>query len=179
VGQSYEVDCIIFATGFETGTSSADRFGYEVTGRNGLRLSDYFADGHRTLHGFYTHHFPNFFELGLSQTGFVANFTYMLDQKARHVARLLAHAYQSGYRQIEASERSQQAWVRTIRETNDPRRTYLTHCTPGYFNGQGDLARGFFDETYGPGEIEFWKMMDAWWKTGTFEGLEFTPDKVR
>jgi cyclohexanone monooxygenase len=174
-GQSYEVDCIIFATGFETGTSSADRFGYDITGRNGQRLSDYFSKGQRTLHGFYTHCFPNFFELGLSQTGFVANFTYMLDQKARHVARLLDYAQQSGYRQIEASEQAQQAWVRTIRELNEPRRSYLMHCTPGYFNGQGDVARAFLGETYGRGEIEFWNMIDAWWKTGTFEGLEFTP----
>jgi hypothetical protein len=78
-------------------------------------------------------------------------------------------------RQIEASEKAQQAWVRTIREMNEPRRTYLMHCTPGYFNGQGDAARAFLGETYGRGEIEFWKLIDAWWKTGTFEGLEFTP----
>lgn len=71
------------------------------------------------------------------------------------VARLLTHAEQNGYRQIEASERSQQAWVRTIREANESRRTYLMHCTPGYFNVLWDVARGFFDETYGPGEIEF------------------------
>jgi hypothetical protein len=71
------------------------------------------------------------------------------------VARLLTHAEQNGYRQIEASERSQQAWVRTIREANESRRTYLMHSTPGYFNVLWDVARGFFDETYGPGEIEF------------------------
>lgn len=61
-----------------------------------------------------------------------------------------------------------------IRETNETRRSYLMHCTPGYFNGQGDVARAFLGETYGRGEIEFWHMLDAWWKTGTFEGLEFT-----
>jgi hypothetical protein len=45
---------------------------------------------------------------------------------------------------------------------------------PWLFQRQGDVARAFLGETYGRGEIEFWNMIDAWWKTGTFEGLEFT-----
>lgn len=173
-GKSYDVEIIIFATGFETGTSSHERYGYDLAGRNGCRLSDYFASGLRTLHGFYTHHFPNFFELGLSQTAYGANFTYMLDQKARHVARLLSFARRSGFRQIEASEAAQQAWVRTIYESNEQRRAYWTQCTPGVFNGQGDVSRAYWGETYGGGELEFWTMMESWWEAGTFAGLELS-----
>merc|ERR1719230_690344 len=50
-GVEYEVDCIIYATGFEVGTEYTRRSGYDVTGRNGLPLSEYWQHGVRTLHG--------------------------------------------------------------------------------------------------------------------------------
>jgi cyclohexanone monooxygenase len=53
-GVEYELDCIIFATGFEVGTSYSRRAGYEIVGRNGLTLTDKWADGMKTLHGFQT-----------------------------------------------------------------------------------------------------------------------------
>ena len=170
-GQLHEVDCIIFATGFETGTSTADLFGYDITGRDGLALSEYFANGHQTLHGFYSHGFPNFFELGLSQNGYIANYTYMLNQKARHVARLLEHANRSGITEIEPSKEAQDSWVQIIREFKQPRLAYFMQCTPGYYTGQADLSRSFWGESYEGGEIEFWNLIDDWWKAGTFEGL--------
>ena len=47
-GVEYEVDCIIFATGFEVGTSYTRRAGFEIYGRNGQTLTEYWADGPRT-----------------------------------------------------------------------------------------------------------------------------------
>src|SRR3546814_6719678 len=38
-GQEYELDCIIYASGFEVGTDYARRSGYDVTGRDGVKLS--------------------------------------------------------------------------------------------------------------------------------------------
>ena len=46
-GQEYEVDCLIFATGFEVGTAYTRRAGYEVVGRDGLTLSEKWANGLR------------------------------------------------------------------------------------------------------------------------------------
>jgi cyclohexanone monooxygenase len=48
---AYEVDCIIFATGFEVGTAYTRRSGFEVYGRDGRKLTDYWSSGLRTLHG--------------------------------------------------------------------------------------------------------------------------------
>jgi cyclohexanone monooxygenase len=48
-GVEYEVDCIIFATGFEVGAGYTRRAGYDVYGRDGRRLSDAWADGVRSL----------------------------------------------------------------------------------------------------------------------------------
>ena len=85
-GVEYEVDCIIFATGFEVGTAYTRRSGFEVYGRGGRKLTDYWSSGLRTLHGFYSHGFPNCFHLGITQNTLTPNFPHMLDEQARHVA---------------------------------------------------------------------------------------------
>ena len=66
-GVHYELDCLVIASGFEVGTSYTRRSGYDVAGRNGQLLSDYWADGMRSLHGMNVHGFPNLFILGFSQ----------------------------------------------------------------------------------------------------------------
>src|SRR5215469_12404474 len=60
-GHQYDLDCIIYASGFEVGTPFTWRSGYELTGRDGRTLSGYWADGMRTLHGIHVHGFPNAF----------------------------------------------------------------------------------------------------------------------
>src|SRR3546814_6101038 len=64
----------------------------EVRGRDGKRMTDHFANGMRTFHGFYTAGFPNFFMLGLSQNGFKPNVTDMLAEQAEHLSALIAAA---------------------------------------------------------------------------------------
>ena len=44
-GRSFELDCLIFATGFEVGSSFTRRAGYDVIGRGGMTLSQRWADG--------------------------------------------------------------------------------------------------------------------------------------
>ena len=60
-GVEYEVDCIIYASGFEVGTPFERRSGYDTIGRGGILLSDYWKDGMRTKHGMHVHNFPNLF----------------------------------------------------------------------------------------------------------------------
>ena len=79
-GVEYELDCIIFATGFEVGTVYTRRAGFEVTGQDGKTLSEHFAGGLKTFHGFSSHGFPNCFQMGgISQTGASVNLTSVLD----------------------------------------------------------------------------------------------------
>ena len=71
-GIEYEIDCLIFATGFEVGTAYTRQGEFEMFGRDGLSLTDYWSDGMRTYHGFLSHGFPNCFHMGLTQTGLAA-----------------------------------------------------------------------------------------------------------
>ena len=66
-GVEYELDCLIYATGFEVGTSYTRRSGYELHGRDGVSLSDRWADGVESLHGMFVRDFPNVFVMGGAQ----------------------------------------------------------------------------------------------------------------
>ena len=60
-GREYEVDCIIYASGFEVGTEYRRRAGFDLTGRDGVKLSEAWGEGMRSLHGIHVHDFPNAF----------------------------------------------------------------------------------------------------------------------
>ncbi|MFI6309814.1 flavin-containing monooxygenase [Nocardia fusca] len=174
-GTHYDVDLIIFATGFETGTPTASRYGYDVVGRDTVTLTDYFADGAKTLHGFLSAGFPNFFEMNLSQNAYRVNFGFMLDRKANHSSRIIAHALRNGVATVEPTVEAQSAWGETVRAAAVAYMRYMAACTPGYYNGQGDLSKSFFGDVYRVNETVFWDMIDRWWEAGTFEGLILGP----
>ncbi|GIS18124.1 MAG: hypothetical protein CM15mP120_00400 [Pseudomonadota bacterium] len=67
-GEHFEVDCLIFATGFEVGTSYTRRSGYDIVGRGGQTLSEHWQEGLRTFQGLTSHGFPNCFFLCFTQT---------------------------------------------------------------------------------------------------------------
>jgi cyclohexanone monooxygenase len=173
-GVEHEVDCIIFATGFEVGTGYTRRAGFEVYGRGGLSLADHWKDGLRTLHGFCSHGFPNCFHMGITQGTQTANFPHMLIEQAEHITALLKTARQRGARRIEPTAGAEEAWVRTIRDRPLPTRDFLAACTPGYYNNEGQLddRHGLGAEMYGGGSVEFFALIQKWRSEGALDGLE-------
>jgi cation diffusion facilitator CzcD-associated flavoprotein CzcO len=170
-GVEYEVDCLIFATGFEVGTAYTRRADVCIYGRNGLSLADYWANGMRTFHGFLSHGFPNCFHMGLTQTGLTANFTYMLNKQAEHVARLIALVDRRNAKSIEPTLEAEAQWVRIVSSSN-PMSKYQSVCTPGYYNGEGtDEGQGFLQAVYPKGALAFFELLARWREQGDFEGL--------
>ena len=175
-GREYEVDCIIFATGFEVGTGYARRAGYEITGRTGQTLTDYWERGVRTLHGMMIHGFPNCFLMSTTQGGFTANFPHMLDECSTHIANIVSHARAGGFTTAEATEEGEDAWVQTIlrKATGGMGGLGGKSCTPGYYNNEGqDNPLGAQASSYGGGSIRFFKLLADWRDVGEFAGLEF------
>ncbi len=113
-GAEYELDCLIFATGFEVGTDYAQRTGFELIGRDELTLTEKWRDGVRTFQGLCVHGFPNCFIESIAQSGFTVNFPYLLDVQARHVAWIIASALEHGVTEVEASADAEAAWVETV-----------------------------------------------------------------
>jgi len=170
-GVEYEVDCLIFATGFEVGTVYTRRAQFEMYGRNGVSLSDYWARGMRTYHGFLSHGFPNCFHMGLTQTGFAANFTYMLDEQANHVAHLLKQVNDRKAKSIEPTPEAEAEWVKLVTGAT-AMSEYQNICTPGYYNGEGtNEGQGFLQTNYPDGGLAFFDMLARWREQGDFSGL--------
>ena len=170
-GVEYEVDCLIYATGFEVGTAYTRRAEFEVYGRDGLSLSDYWADGMKTYHGFLSNGFPNCFHMGLTQTGLAPNFTYMLNGQAVHIAHLVSQVETRDAKSIEPTLEAEDEWVQLVTSP-----TFMTEyqntCTPGYYNGEGkNEGHGFIETQYPDGAVPFYDMLAAWRAQGDFEGL--------
>ena len=173
-GTEYEVDCLIFATGFEVGTSYTRRAGYDIIGRDGMTLSEKWVDGMRTLHGLQTNGFPNCFFLGFTQTAVTVSVPYALNMQAKQVAYMLDPLAARGGDVIEATEEAEQAWVTEMRDKARLGIKFYSDCTPGYYNNEGKLGNpnGFFAGTYGAGPIAFFELLDEWRADGTMPGVE-------
>ncbi len=175
-GVEYEADCIIFATGFEVGTAYTRRAGFEVYGRGGKALSENWANGMKTLHGFCSVGFPNCFHMGLTQNALTANFPHMLEEQSRHIAELIKHAKSQEARCIEPTAEAEAEWVATIKEKAMNNQEFLEACTPGYYNNEGKPEKGFglAGELYGGGPVEFHDLIKRWRESGEMKGLRFS-----
>ena len=175
-GQEYELDCLIFATGFEVGTALTRRTGFEITGRSELKLSDHWANGMRTFHGLHSRGFPNCVFMGFGQNASATNFVYILDEQSKHVAETLKQARARGAKLVEASEKAVDAYVAEVNPLAFSMNKFWVECTPSYFNGEGtpDDPNGFFANVHPAGTVGFYDMLRTWREAGDLTGLELS-----
>jgi cation diffusion facilitator CzcD-associated flavoprotein CzcO len=175
-GQHYELDVLIFASGFEVGTEYARRSGYETTGRGGTTLSDRWADGMRTLHGMHVHGFPNLHIIGLTQAAnLVSNVTHNLVEAGTTIAAVVAHAEAVGAEVVEATAEAEDAWVAQIEASEGSTVFGNPDCTPGYYNNEGHpigRRERLNGSGYPGGPIAYFAHIDRWRSDGAFAGLE-------
>jgi len=172
-GKEYEIDCLIYATGFEVGTGYTRRSGYELYGRDGVSLSEKWKDGISTLHGFHSRGFPNCFIVSNSQSGFTANFPHMLNEQSKHIAYIVKTCGERQVRTIEASPEAESEWVQTIQSLAIMRQKFFEECTPGYYNNEGKLSPlAARNGPYGAGPIAFVRVLEDWRADGGLKGLE-------
>ncbi|MEM6999234.1 MAG: NAD(P)/FAD-dependent oxidoreductase [Pseudomonadota bacterium] len=174
-GVEHELDCLIFATGFEVGTSYTRRAGYDVVGRAGQKLSDKWEDGLKTLHGFTSHGFPNCFFLGFTQAAVTVNVPHALNEQAKHIAHILDEARARQQPVVEATAEGEQGWLDEVKRTAKFGERFRSECTPGYYNNEGRLSNpnGFFTSGYGGGPIKFFRILEDWRANGKFDGVAF------
>jgi cyclohexanone monooxygenase len=175
-GVEYEVDCIIFASGFEVGTEYTRRAGFDLTGRDGRKLSDHWKDGMRTLHGIHVHGFPNAFLVQPTQgANLISNVPHNLTESGRTIAAIVRHALDAGARRVEVTKEAEDAWIDLL--LSGPGMFLGSpDCTPGYYNNEGQdagPARAFF-VGYPAGAMAFFRYIDEWRSSGRFEGLAFS-----
>ena len=175
-GQEYAVDCIVYASGFEVGTGFVARSGFDVTGRDGLTLSQAWGGGMRSKHGIHVHGFPNlFFAQPVQGANLISNVPHNLTEAGKTIALIVAEMLKRGAREVEVTEEAQKAWVDLLL-TGPGRMIGMSDCTPGYYNNEGQPAgpEAKYAVGYPAGASAYFKYIDEWRKAGTFEGLAFS-----
>ncbi len=172
-GVEYKLDCLIYSTGFELGTTWAHQAGYDVIGRNGAKLSEKWSEGLRTYHGLFSKGFPNMFFMGLTQTGITINVPHMLQEQADHITFVIKHCLDNNLRAVEATEEAEEAWQGAINAVSEARRPFQEACTPGYFNSEGNVSdrRSAIGSGWYLPSTQFFDMWEKWRAAGDFEGL--------
>ena len=179
-GKEYELDCLIFATGFEVGTSYTRRSGYEVIGKNDLKLSDKWKDGPKTFQGMFSHGFPNCYFLGVIQSALTTNFVHLLMEQTKHIAHVVKYGGDHNTKLVEPTLEAEEEWVALIKRNAHRGERFFAECTPGYYNNEGnhDKSNGFLSNAYGKGPVAFFDLLQNWKKSGTYEGLMIN-DRVK
>ncbi|KXG50483.1 uncharacterized protein PGRI_069740 [Penicillium griseofulvum] len=183
-GQEYDLDAIVFGTGYSLG-GSADLGDLTVTGRDNQILQEKRQKGLTSLHGVMTNGFPNLFFSGPYQTGASANQVYVLDQLAVHVAHIISEAGKSVSERnpnptrftIEPSSHSENEWTSKVLMRTRALGGVL-NCTPSYFNreglqfeGQEALQAAQFS-IWGEGIKSYVNEIKDWRNTGGLAGLD-------
>jgi cation diffusion facilitator CzcD-associated flavoprotein CzcO len=174
-GREYRLDCIIYASGFEVGTEYRRRSGFDLSGRAGIKLSDYWAAGMRTKHGIHVNGFPNAFFVQPTQgANLISNVPHNLTEAAKTIAMVVRHTLDNGFKEIEVTREAENAWIELLL-TGAGMLIGSPDCTPGYYNNEGrepgPAAR--LNVGHPAGAMAYFKYIDAWRNAGKFEGLRF------
>jgi len=103
-----EFDVIVWATGFDFGTGALLRM--DLSGRDGRKLRDHWADGPRTFLGLMCHGFPNFFFPGGPHGSAGNNPRYSGDQ-SDFIDDALVYMRAHGYRIVEVPAALEKEWT--------------------------------------------------------------------
>lgn len=172
----YDLDCLIYASGFEVGTEQARRAGFDMVGRDGIALSKRWADGMQSLHGIHVNGFPNAFIVGPTHgANLISNIPHNLTEAGSTIAHIVKHAIDVGADEVEVTDEAEQAWMSMLEAGG---RTFGGDptCTPGYYNNEGQDRgrRGLLNSVgYPDGPVAYFRYIDEWRQSGDFDGLDF------
>jgi cyclohexanone monooxygenase len=174
-GVAYPVDCIIYASGFEVGTAYAQRAGFDVVGRAGVKLSERWSQGMRSLHGIHVHGFPNLYFVQPTQgANLISNVPHNLGEAGRTIAAVVRHARALRAQQVEVTREAEEAWVALLR-SGPGMLIGSPDCTPGYYNNEGQTPdpRASLNVGYPAGASAYFRYLAGWRDAGRFDGLRF------
>jgi cation diffusion facilitator CzcD-associated flavoprotein CzcO len=111
----YELDVIVFATGFDAMTGSF--FKMDIRGRNGLALKDKWAEGPKTYLGLATADFPNMFMItGPGSPSVLSNMPVSIEQHVEWISDLIENLREREIDLVEADPEAEIAWVAHVNE---------------------------------------------------------------
>ena len=173
-GKEYDVDCLIFASGFEISTDYNRRLGFDVVGRDGRSMSQEWLDpGPHTVHGIFAEGFPNLAMFSLVQGTHAINFVHSTLDLAKHTAWTIDAVRNSGHTVVEATKEGEEEWWNEVMQHLMGQAQFLLDCTPGYYNQEGarDMSR-IKTAAYMGGTMAYIDILRDWRAKGSLDGLE-------
>ena len=180
-GQQYDVDCIVYGTGFEAEiTPLSRRVGHDIVGRGGISLADKWADGGATLFGMMSHGFPNMFVMPApgQQSVVTVNYTQIAVLGAEFISGVVTLLDKRGSAVFDVSAEAEADWIRQIVDTYIDPSSVLSACTPSRINNEGNpggiRAR---DTNFGRGFGDYFayrELLEEWLVAGELDGLDLT-----
>lgn len=101
------------------------------------------------------------------------NFPHMLSEQANHLAHLVAACRDHHIATVEPTAQAEAEWTKTIVAISGDRLKFLETCTPGYYNGEGNVSPQVAQSLpYGAGPVAFIDLLRQWLADGDFAVLE-------
>jgi cation diffusion facilitator CzcD-associated flavoprotein CzcO len=172
-GIEYEVDVIIYASGYTFAKGATNAVNFPVIGADGRRLQDHWKDGLRSLHGMHVNGFPNMFVVQLAQgADFIPAISVGWQKCGQTIATVVGHMQAQGHDRVEAKAEDEAAWSTII--ATAPPVPDTSDCTPGLLSHEGETDPRIASLSGSPdGPRAFFAMMESWKANGRFEGLSF------
>lgn len=168
-GKTYELDAIIFATGYDVGAAPHKVGAYELIGRNEMTLDKKWANGVRSVHGTQMAGFPNLHIVGGTAQGIVAfNYTHVLEIQSKHAVEQIVQCLVNAVTVREVTEEAEAKWHDLMRQHHHDMTHFNEECTPGFLNNEGHFRDKptFVGGAFGGGPLEYRRITDEWRKTG-------------
>ena len=108
-GSEYELDVIIFATGYDAVTGALTRI--EIRGEGGVTLKDKFVSGPRTYMGIQSAGFPNLFTINAASVG---NFVRAAEPLVDWVSDCISYVRDHEFTRISATPQAEEAWTKHV-----------------------------------------------------------------
>jgi cation diffusion facilitator CzcD-associated flavoprotein CzcO len=178
-GKQYEVDCIIYGTGFEAElTPLYRRVGHEIVGRGGVTLAQKWADGAASLFGMMSRGFPNMFVMPApgQQAVVTVNYTQLAVLGADFIGGTIGLLKQRGVEVFDVSTEAEETWTQKIVDSFVDGSAVMSACTPSRINNEGHPEQmNPRNGSYGRGMGDWFgyrDLLEQWVEDGRFEGLE-------
>ncbi|MBT6286854.1 MAG: NAD(P)/FAD-dependent oxidoreductase [Rhodospirillaceae bacterium] len=128
-GVDYNLDTIIFATGFDAMTGSVTRI--RITGKGGQTIQQKWAEGPKTYLGLMISGFPNMFNMvSAGSPSVLATMVTAAEQHGDWVGECLDHMRETGKTVIEATPEAEAEWSAEVKRAGDA--SLRTNCDSWY-----------------------------------------------
>jgi cation diffusion facilitator CzcD-associated flavoprotein CzcO len=178
-GKQYEVDCLIYGTGFEAElTPLYRRVGHEIVGRDGVTLAEKWGDGAASLFGIMSRGFPNMFVMPApgQQAVVTVNYTQLAVLGGEFVGGAIELLRKQGVDVFDVSAEAEEAWTQRIVESFVDASAVMSLCTPSRINNEGHPeALNPRNANYGRGMGDWFgyrELLEQWLEVGKLDGLD-------